>query len=153
MTSFFKRKYRVLLVNDDELFCELVRMFFETACCEFRFATCPRCGLECLKEHWDLILIDLRMSDMSGVDWIKMARQLVEGLEIVVIADFLDDSTLTYLAGLGVNQILSRPVDFHRLREVLKTVIHDKHVTAKLERIAGTSLGRLEDVARSTEDA
>lgn len=69
---------RILLIDDDELLCEVLVDFLELSGFAVTTAGNGRQGLERLAEggSFDLILLDLVMAEMDGIRFLKAYEQL-----------------------------------------------------------------------------
>jgi CheY-like chemotaxis protein len=75
----------------------------------------------CVREDRDidLILTDIKMPMMTGVQFIERVRQEKEDVEIVIVTGYGDRETLSKLAGKGCNKILHKPFDEEELLGLL----------------------------------
>jgi DNA-binding NtrC family response regulator len=146
MTEFFRRKPRILLIDEDELFCQLTALLLEDVV-EFHYCRETFEGLKkAMEERWSVVLIEHDMPGLCSVEWIKRLHQVKEGLPVMIITSSQGTQDV-----VGVKK---KPVDCKELLSMLEPYLPNKtYVTRKLERIAGISLGRLEDVARTTAGA
>jgi CheY-like chemotaxis protein len=69
---------RILLIDDDELLCEVLVDFLELSGFEMTTAGNGRQGLERLADSaaFDLILLDLVMAEMDGIRFLKAYEEL-----------------------------------------------------------------------------
>jgi CheY-like chemotaxis protein len=92
-------------------------------------------GLQALKalEHadarYDLILLDLRMPDMDGVEFIREVRSARVGSQIPIVLTTaeLEDSVLMIQArALGVAAVVRKPWKPHDLRDLVQTIVKQR---------------------------
>lgn len=89
-------------------------------------ATNGREGLEQMKNNWmDLVLADLNMPDMTGVEMIdQMARDpMLSALPVVVVSSEGDQAVLHSLALKGVKEFIRKPFQAGLLQEVVEKVL------------------------------
>lgn len=104
------RRFKLLLVDDNESFCELARTWLAPRY-DLRVENSARAGLEALKlEPPDLILLDIMMPEVSGLDLFAALR---------------DDTTLRHIPVLfltAYHQVLSGDDEqlFNKSRVLLK---------------------------------
>lgn len=67
----------------------------------------------------DLIVSDVRMPGMSGLELVAWLRTHARGVRTVLISAFADDETLLSARRLGVLHVLSKPFDLDDLRTVV----------------------------------
>lgn len=79
-------------------------------------------------ERYDLILLDLRMPDMDGVEFIRAIRKLslFRDIPIVLTTVEPDSSELLQEAkALGVTAVVKKPWKPQELREVVQSIFHE----------------------------
>src|SRR5215210_7958446 len=70
-----KTMKQVLLIEDDEQILELVELHLKDIFCESTKAVCGEDGLNhALNKNFDLIILDLMLPDMNGVEICKKIR-------------------------------------------------------------------------------
>lgn len=83
-------------------------------------------GLERMRGAWiDLVLADLNMPDMSGVEMIEEMAQdpLLSKLPVVVVSSEGNQTVLDSLTERGVREIVRKPFHPGLLREVMERVL------------------------------
>lgn len=109
------RKPHLLLVENDEFTRYMMREVILALGVEVEIATDGREGVELLQrrpDDFDLVLMDLHMPELSGVEATRMIRETtrLETLPIIAItadAAYHDDSVVQEL---GLNGFASKPV-------------------------------------------
>jgi two-component system chemotaxis response regulator CheY len=89
-------------------------------------AASGRQGLEEMRKAWiDLVLADLNMPDMSGVEMIDAMGKdpLLSKLPVVVVSSEGNQTLLDSLAERGVREIVRKPFQPGLLREVMQRVL------------------------------
>jgi CheY-like chemotaxis protein len=73
----------------------------------------------------DLILCDVRMPRMDGLDFVKAVRLLPggAGLKLVAVTGFSDHAYATRLRTAGFDGHLLKPIDYDTLRALLDRVL------------------------------
>lgn len=122
-----------ILVVDDEadvqpLFTQRFRKEIKNGEIDFSFALSGEEALSYMHEHKSeivLILSDINMPGMSGLDLLKHIREEHEAAPpfIMMITAYGDDENYNEAMKNGANDFLTKPVDFHLLKEKLKTFI------------------------------
>jgi DNA-binding NarL/FixJ family response regulator len=87
---------RILLADDQSLFSENLKLMIETMTHDMRIVGIASNGEEAvsLTEQLkpDLVLMDVRMPVMDGVNAVKIIHQKIPELKIVMLTTFLDDA-------------------------------------------------------------
>ncbi len=78
-------------------------------------------GLKLIQEHDpDVVITDLEMPVMNGIDMIKKIREYYNGQKpIIVITGYMDDEHHTDLA----DAYLYKPINMHKLAEVIEELL------------------------------
>lgn len=126
MTPFGRQAYRVLVVDDDPSVRGTYRRILD------------RSGYRCLVEGSpldalrhdgdtlrcvDLVLLDYRMPEMDGLSFLAELRRKECRAPCVLISAFLNEEVRQQARLLGVDRVLEKPVDLHRLRHVLAELL------------------------------
>jgi putative two-component system response regulator len=126
----------VLIVDDHETTLDGLRQLLETAGYAVVAEKNGRDGLRAAARHRpDLVLLDVVMPDMSGVDVCKeLKQQTSTGLMPVVLISATQDRNIR-LAGLenGADDFLNKPIDVDELRARVRSLIRVKRLTDALE--------------------
>ena len=120
-----KRTHKVLLVDDEAGFAELLRDLLEMDNYEVQIAHYGQEGLEKLQTFIpDAIISDIVMPRLSGFEMFKQVKAKPETAKIpfLFITGFQDDRVLAEARKIGVFGILKKPIDIeqieHRLRDI-----------------------------------
>ena len=123
---------RILIVEDSPLVRKMYGMVFPKRDHELSTAENGRLALERLDaapEGFDLILLDLRMRDMNGVEFIEEVKRRggTSGqIPIILTTVEPDSSDLMHRAkALGVNAIVKKPWKPQDLRDVIQVVTRE----------------------------
>ena len=112
-------QYRILLVEDDKLNLEVTKRLFERY--NFVIDTCTN-GKDCIfkykeGEQYNMILIDHKMPEMSGIEVMQVIRQLKDyktPILVALTANAFSDSREMYIKD-GFDDYLAKPVDINEL--------------------------------------
>jgi DNA-binding NtrC family response regulator len=135
----------LVVVDDEQGILDVVSRFARRA--GYDVITCAG-GHEAITQlhtrRADLVLVDLRMPDVGGLDVLRAIRDTDPRCQAVLMTGYASVDTAVEAIKLGAMDYLSKPLDFARLEQLLATVRDD------LER--RKSLLTLEsDVARRLE--
>ena len=112
---------RVLVVEDDQNLCEVIQRFLSEIGHEPLIAHTAEAALDVLEaERADVVLLDIYLPGMSGLDFLKL--QVVRELRvpIVVISGMVTESQAHECLQLGAFDFIGKPLAFERLEDVLK---------------------------------
>jgi CheY-like chemotaxis protein len=118
---------RILLVDDDQLFRTMLRIKLVKMGYLISEARHGREALALFKEKpTDLVITDLVMPDMEGLETIREFKQRHSGVKIIAMSGGGRGSSVSYLkmaGGLGAHRVLSKPFTDDELRSCLDDVL------------------------------
>ena len=118
--------YRVLIVEDDPMVSMINRHYVEQNK-EFAVSAVCKNGQEALdflyKNDVDLVVLDVFMPVMDGVETLKQIRQKKIQCEVVMVTAANDTSTLEATMNLGVLDYLIKPFTLERFQISLEKFI------------------------------
>ena len=109
------RPTRVLIVDDNEMNRDMLSRRLERKGYEVREAGNARCLLERIqKEPVDVVLLDVEMPEMSGLDALQTLRAHYDPIQLPVIMVTAKDRSEDVVAALelGANDYVTKPIDF-----------------------------------------
>ncbi len=117
---------RILIVEDEPLVASSTSRILQR---EGYVVSLRSDGMEAWNElptgiaNYDLLLIDLSMPRMSGVDLVRKVRGLSGTVCIVVMSGRVSEDDLQTLKSLKIDRILTKPFTMEQLRNVVKDVL------------------------------
>jgi DNA-binding NtrC family response regulator len=102
---------RVLTVDDEAVVCESIRRVLVDEGYVVETSTSARAALDMLKEtHFDLLLLDIKMPEMSGLDVLRVAREVAPDMEVLIITGYATIDTAVEAIKLGAFDYMEKPV-------------------------------------------
>jgi DNA-binding response OmpR family regulator len=118
---------KILLVEDNQLASEAMQMVLENDGFEVDAADNARQALASLKNsNPDIVITDIVMPDMDGLEFIRSIRELSMGVPILAISGMeSEDKTLCLKQAekLGADICLSKPVSRGQLLESVRYLL------------------------------
>jgi len=109
-------KMRILVVDDNEDFCHNVMDILELNGYEATAAHDGLQGLELLKQQsFDLVLMDVKMPVMNGVEAFKKAKEVAPGTPVIMVTAFSVEDLVAEALREGAYGSLKKPLDFDQL--------------------------------------
>src|SRR5262245_61751454 len=106
---------RVLVIDDEPPIRKLLRMGLSTQGYEILEAPNGRTALELLAEKPGLIILDLGLPDMQGLDLLRTIRSRSEGVPIVVLSSRGDEAGKVQALDLGADDYITKPFGMDEL--------------------------------------
>jgi two-component system KDP operon response regulator KdpE len=114
---------RVLVVDDEPPIRKLLRMGFSTQGYEILEATNGKTALELLTGNPDLIVLDLGLPDMQGLDLLRMMRARNERVPIVVLSSRGDEAAKVEALDLGADDYVTKPFGMDELLARMRAAV------------------------------
>ncbi|MGE0752816.1 response regulator [Pseudorhodoplanes sp.] len=106
---------RVLVIDDEPPIRKLLRMGLSTQGYEVVEASNGRMALEMLDEKPGLIILDLGLPDMQGMELLRMIRARSEGVPIVVLSSRGDEAGKVQALDFGADDYVTKPFGMEEL--------------------------------------
>jgi CheY-like chemotaxis protein len=118
---------KLLIIEDDEYVKKMLKQTFERAGYEIATATNGRIGIELYeKSNFDVVITDLIMPDMEGIETITLLRKLNPHAKIIAISGGgrnQPDDYLFLAEKLGASRTFTKPVDREALMQAVADLI------------------------------
>lgn len=126
---------KVLIVDDDAAVLRALRRCLRAEPCRLLTAASGPEALEVLEEHRvDLVMSDLRMPAMSGMDLLHEVKRLQPGAVRIILTAYGDVSTaLEALAEDTVYRFLTKPWSDRELRETVHQALEYRDLLRRNE--------------------
>lgn len=116
---------RVLVVEDSHTVASVLKYFLELEGFEVRLAANGRIGLEtALDEHPDMIISDVYMPDMGGMDMVRTIRAepRMADVRILMLTSEASVDCETELLSAGADDYIVKPIEPRRLAARVKAL-------------------------------
>lgn len=102
----------VLVIDDEEMICKAMIRTVERFGCRARQASSGAKGLELVtQEVPDLILLDLKMPDMNGPQFLDELRKTHPDLPVVIVTAYPDSELMQKASQYAPVMVLAKPVE------------------------------------------
>jgi diguanylate cyclase (GGDEF)-like protein/PAS domain S-box-containing protein len=139
---------RILIVDDNEMNRDMLARRLERKGYSVRLAENARCLRERIqKEAVDLLLLDVEMPEISGLDALQTLRQFYSATElpIIMVTAKQQSEDIVNALDLGANDYLTKPIDFAvalaRIRTQISHVKTESALRVSEERYALAAQG------------
>jgi CheY-like chemotaxis protein len=117
----------ILIIDDDAAVSRTLSLILTRAGYQVSTVTSGRKGLEMLSEgRFDLVLTDIIMPELDGIEAIRRIRTDHPGLRIIAMSGGgqIDKADFLHMAeALGADRVLEKPVRSERLLELVGSVM------------------------------
>jgi DNA-binding NtrC family response regulator len=119
----------IVVVDDEIELANLFKIYLQNVGFDTISFTDPRMALEYIRDNsktFSLILTDLRMPHMSGIDLAVEIRKLDEKIKIVLITAFMTEDLVDdhRFKNAKINRVLQKPVKFTELKSSIAQLLN-----------------------------
>lgn len=135
----------VLLIEDEQDSARLLSFELEDAEFQIELANSGKAGIEkALANPPDIILLDLHMPDMSGLEVLEQLKRFAEtvDLPVIVVSANATDQSIVNALDIGANDYVTKPIIFPVLAARMRSALRLKTASDQLEQ-ANTKLKML----------
>ena len=114
----------ILIVDDEQSYRQLLTLVFEGDGHLIRTASNGREALGLLqKEPADVIISDVRMPDMDGIEMLSSVRETMPDLGVILMTAFASVETAREAFKLGADDFIQKPFDVEELKLIVKKTL------------------------------
>ena len=114
----------ILIVDDEQSYRQLLSLVFQGDGHDIRTATNGREALEMVTAvPADLIISDVRMPDMNGIELLSAVRQSTPDMGVVLMTAFASVETARDAFKLGADDFIQKPFDVEELRLIVRKTL------------------------------
>ena len=125
-TALFEnlRRLRLLLVEDDALIRDSLRLFFENEGCRLEALETAEEGLEAVEEQeYDIVITDFRLPGMDGMHFLQQLNERCPQTKKVLLTAYMNEEVLSSAFRIGVQEFIEKPFTSEDLEEALERII------------------------------
>jgi two-component system response regulator PilR (NtrC family) len=124
-----RRPPRILVVDDERSMRELLAIVLRREGYEVLLAENGRAAIELLEhEPVDLLISDIKMPDLSGVEVLRAAKKIDQDILGIMITAFASTETAVEAMRLGACDYLSKPFDIDLLKMKVREKIENRQL-------------------------
>ncbi len=108
--------YRVLIAEDEATYARTVARFLQEREHQVKVCATGKAASKALSEaEWDVVLLDLRLPDASGLDLLAQIRHDHADLQTIIVTGFANVESAIEAMRLGAFDYLTKPPNFDEL--------------------------------------
>lgn len=120
---------KILVIDDEKFITKSIMQHLEKEGCEVMTAETGEEGLETFKaEPPDIILLDLNMPGMGGIETLKALRKLSSDIIVIIITAHGDIETAVSAIKLGAYDFVEKPFELNRISVLVKKAMETVHL-------------------------
>jgi DNA-binding NtrC family response regulator len=124
-----EKKNRLLIVDDEEIVRSSLQAWFLEDGYEIDTADSAESALKCYeKGKYDLILLDIKMPGMSGMDLLMKLKEIDPDALIILITAYASVSSAVKALKSGAYDYITKPIDPDELSHLVKNALEQKNL-------------------------
>jgi two-component system, NtrC family, response regulator AtoC len=124
----------ILITDDDEVSCQLFAETLESEGFQVNRATSGEAALSRLgEETYDLLIIDVRMPETSGLEVTRIAHEKYPALPIIVMTAFGSIETAVEAIHEGAFDFISKPMNLAELKKTVSRALSQRALQRRTE--------------------
>ena len=146
---------RVLVIDDEPPIRKLLRMGLSSQGYEILEAPNGKAGLEQLAANPDLVILDLGLPDMQGLDLLRTIRSRNESVPVVVLSSRGDEAGKVEALDLGADDYVTKPFGMEELLARMRAAIRHQlqvHGERPLFRVGELSVDLVRRIVKLGEE-
>lgn len=121
---------KALVIDDDKITLELLTFQLQSEGFEVITAENGTQGLEQIeKSEFDIILTDLNLPDINGLEMVRRSKKISPQTEIIVVTGYDSTEKAVEAIRLDAWDYIVKPVDFEKLFPVIRNAVESKKQT------------------------
>lgn len=129
---------RALVVDDDKVTLELLTFQLQAEGFETISAERGTKGLELVRENdFDIILTDLNLPDISGIEMVKRSKEMAPHTEIIMVTGFGSMEKAIEATKAGAFYYVEKPVEFEELFVLIEKAVERKQQALEIQELRG----------------
>lgn len=146
------RKIKILVVDDDVDICDYMQLVLAQNGYDVKTQTSATKTLDDLKEDdYHVIILDLMMPDINGVDLIEEIRKFDKDIAIIVFTGYPSVDTAVVSLRYKVDDYIRKPFDIEEFNKSLERILREKGLTRDPEEELLITIGQNIRAARKDQ--
>ncbi len=122
---------KLLIVDDEVDIREFAKNFFQKRGIEVLTATGGSQAVEIIISHQpDLVLLDVRMEEMTGVEALRQIRKINLDLKIIMVSGVEDEYIIEEAKALGITKYIHKPLILEELEKIVLAQLKNPNYAA-----------------------
>ncbi|KAA3655726.1 MAG: response regulator [Calditrichaeota bacterium] len=119
----------ILIVDDEETICRLCHSSLVTEYTNVKWTTDPFDSLAMLKnEKFNILITDIKMPGMSGLDLIHKAKEIDPGIPIIIMTAYATVKTAVQAVQEGANNFIHKPFHIQEFKQIVQNLLEKERL-------------------------
>ncbi|MFZ1683411.1 MAG: GAF domain-containing protein [Candidatus Zixiibacteriota bacterium] len=118
---------RIILIDDEKRMCDSLTVLLEADGYHVRsFQRSPDAVAAIRSERVDLVITDIKMPEMTGLDILNVVKEIDEGIPVILMTGYASLDTALDAIARGAYDYLLKPVEFAHLELAVKRALEKR---------------------------
>jgi DNA-binding NtrC family response regulator len=127
---------RILIIDDDRSMCELLEIELRRRDFDATWVTSPRDALARFeRDDFGLVITDVNMADMSGVELCKQLVSRREDMPVIVVTGYANMETAIAAIRAGAYDFVTKPFDIDELALTIERAFKHRALREEVKRL------------------
>ncbi|MEO0292966.1 MAG: sigma-54 dependent transcriptional regulator [candidate division WOR-3 bacterium] len=132
--------YKVLVIDDDEKFLGVLAQGLKKEDLVVSTATTGKEGIDRFKEiDFDVVLVDLVLPDMDGIEILKIIRNIDSSFPVIMITGHASIDLAVKAMRMGAFYFIEKPASTKAILEIIKRAIEQKELIISYQSLKKTA--------------
>jgi len=128
--------HRILIIDDEIIIRKLFTRLLTREKYKVLTAADGKKGIETVKkEKLDLVILDLKMPGIDGIEALKRIKEINKNIRVIIITAFGTIKSASDALNLGADDFISKPFDIAKIRMTIKNVLKMKKLASEVEEL------------------
>lgn len=121
-----KQSPRLLIIDDEPIVGKRLQQAFGKLGLDVEIFTSPLPAMEAMtRKPFDIVVTDLKMAEMDGIEVLRRARQLNNRARVIIITGYASQETADAASGEGVFDFLAKPFRLEELKSAVNRALEE----------------------------
>jgi len=129
-------KPKIFIIDNEIEICNLLRDFFDFIGYDTAYETDGEKALAELESiDYDLLFVDLRLDEISGIEILKKSKEVKPLSEVIVVTGYGSEETILKSLQYGASSYIQKPISFSEIKVQAEEAIAKYRFNLKTEEI------------------
>ena len=131
-----KNNIGILVVDDELIVRESLSKWFAEEGYRVDVAENSACALKKLQSNgWNIMLVDIRMPGMDGVELLQRVKQINKNIAVVIITAYASVDTAVKSLKDGAYDYITKPIDPDYLDHLIEKILQEQELVRENQRL------------------
>jgi len=126
--SFDSRPYSILVVDDDQKICDLIKAFLKVGTDDLQTVVANDATQALFKlenQEFHVLILDQNLPGKSGVEFVRQLRKMIKhsSLRVVLMSAILSKEDVQCALQVGIDDILVKPFTFAQMMGKIRPLL------------------------------